>query len=114
VIVYKYKVETIGTLLDHPLFWLDNTFKDKIRGFKGECAHFRFNKCPIFSHDGASAKFSIYSQETNHNALGFLDGVVLGKIFIAVFFLLEHAAYLGLSNCRKLVFHVALDAEVKI
>jgi hypothetical protein len=32
--------------------------EDKMRRFKGECAQFRFNKCPIFTHDGASAKFS--------------------------------------------------------
>ncbi len=36
---------------------------DKMRRFKGECEHFRFNKCPIYTHDGASAKFSTNSQE---------------------------------------------------
>jgi hypothetical protein len=39
--------------------------KDKMRGFKGECAHFIFKKCPIYTHDGASAKFSTNSQETD-------------------------------------------------
>ncbi len=30
--------------------------EDKMRRFKGESAHFSFNKCPIYTHDGASAK----------------------------------------------------------
>ncbi len=37
--------------------------EDKMRRFKGECEHFIFNKCPIYTHDGASAKFSTNSQE---------------------------------------------------
>jgi hypothetical protein len=33
--------------------------EDKMRRFKGQCAHISFNKCPpIYTHDGASAKFS--------------------------------------------------------
>jgi hypothetical protein len=35
--------------------------EDKLRRFKGEYAHFSFNKCPIYTHDGASAKFSTNS-----------------------------------------------------
>ncbi len=31
--------------------------EDKMRRFKGACAHFSFNKCAIYTHDGASAKF---------------------------------------------------------
>jgi hypothetical protein len=38
-----------------------------MRGFKGECAHFSFNKCPIYTYDGASAKFSTNSQETDNS-----------------------------------------------
>jgi hypothetical protein len=30
----------------------------------GHCAQFSFNKCPIFTHDGASAKFGTNSHET--------------------------------------------------
>ncbi len=41
--------------------------EDKMRTFKGECAQFRFNKCPIYTHDGASAKFSTNSQETDYS-----------------------------------------------
>jgi hypothetical protein len=41
--------------------------EDKMRGFKGECAHFSFNKFPIYTHDGASAKFSTNSQETDNS-----------------------------------------------
>ncbi len=42
--------------------------EDKMRRFKGECPHFSFNTCPINAHDGASAKFSPNSQETNNSA----------------------------------------------
>ncbi len=42
-------------------------FEDKLRGFKGECAHVRFNKSPIYTHDSASAKFSTNSQETDNS-----------------------------------------------
>ncbi len=40
--------------------------------FKGECAHFIFNRCPICTHDGASAKFSTNSQETDYNVCSVL------------------------------------------
>ncbi len=43
--------------------------EDKMRGFKGECAHFSFNKCPIYTQDGASAKFSTNSQETDNSVV---------------------------------------------
>ncbi len=38
-----------------------------MRGFKGECAHFSLNKCPIYTNDGARAKFSTNSQETDNS-----------------------------------------------
>jgi hypothetical protein len=41
--------------------------EDKMRRFKGECEHFRFNNCPIYTHDGASAKFSTNSQEMDNS-----------------------------------------------
>jgi hypothetical protein len=43
--------------------------EDKMPGFKGEYAHFRFNKCPIYTHDGASAKFSTNSHETDNSVV---------------------------------------------
>ncbi len=43
--------------------------EDKMRRFKGECAHFSFNKCSIYTHDGASAKFNTNSHETDNSAL---------------------------------------------
>jgi hypothetical protein len=39
-----------------------------MRRFKGECAHFSFNKCPIYNDDGASAKLSTNSHETDFSA----------------------------------------------
>ncbi len=41
--------------------------EDKMRRFKGECEHFSFNKCPIYTHDGASAKFNTNSHETDNS-----------------------------------------------
>ncbi len=43
--------------------------EDKMRRFKGECEHFRFNKCPIYIHNGASAKFSTNSQEMDNSVV---------------------------------------------
>ncbi len=36
--------------------------------FTLESTPFIFNKCPIYTHDGASAKFSTYSHETDYSA----------------------------------------------
>ncbi len=41
--------------------------EDKIRLFKGEYAHFSFNKCPIYILDSASANFSTNSHETDNS-----------------------------------------------
>jgi hypothetical protein len=41
--------------------------EDKTRRFKGECAQCSFNKCPIYIRDGASAKFSTNSHETDNS-----------------------------------------------
>jgi hypothetical protein len=43
--------------------------EEKMRRFKGECAHFNFKKCPIYTHDGASAKFSTNSYETDYSVV---------------------------------------------
>jgi hypothetical protein len=42
-----------------------------MRTFTLESTHFIFNKCPIYIHDGASAKFNTNSHETDYSA-GFL------------------------------------------
>ncbi len=34
----------------------------KMRRFKGDCAHFSLKKCPIYTHDGASTKFTNLAQ----------------------------------------------------
>jgi hypothetical protein len=41
--------------------------EDKNRWFKSECAHFSCDKCAIYTLDGASAKFSSNSQETDNS-----------------------------------------------
>ncbi len=42
--------------------------KAKVCVFTLESTPFIFNKCPIFTHDGASAKFSTNSHETDYSA----------------------------------------------
>ncbi len=39
----------------------------RMRRFKGECEHFIFNKHPIYTHDGASAKFSTNAHKTDYS-----------------------------------------------
>ncbi len=71
--------------------------EDKMRRFKGECEHFSFNKCPIYTHDGASAKFSPNSQEMDNSA-GSIPGV--GTNFKFVHLLQEGRSFLdGLNSC---------------
>ncbi len=41
--------------------------EDNMREFKCECAHFSFNNCPIYTHDGASYKFSTNSHVTDNS-----------------------------------------------
>ncbi len=41
-----------------------------MRRFKGECEHFSFNKCPIYTHDGA--KFSTNSHETDNSVVAYI------------------------------------------
>jgi hypothetical protein len=54
--------------------------EDKMRRFKGESEHFRFNKCPIYTHVGASAKLSTNSQEMDNSALAVM-GTALGYVY---------------------------------
>ncbi len=41
--------------------------EDKMLRFKGECGQFSFNKCLIYTHDGASATFSTNSREMDNS-----------------------------------------------
>jgi hypothetical protein len=45
-----------------------------MRRFKGGCADFSFKKYLIYAHDGASAKFSTNSHETDYSAVEQLQG----------------------------------------
>ncbi len=53
----------------------------KMRTFKGECAQFIFNRCLIYTHDGASAKFSTNSEETDSSVVLFLESGKLPHFF---------------------------------
>jgi hypothetical protein len=46
---------------------MGHLLKIKCVRFKGEGAHFSFNKCPIYTHDSASAKISTNSYETDNS-----------------------------------------------
>ncbi len=76
--------------------------EDKMLRFKGECEHFRFNKCPIYTHDGASAKFSTNSQETDNSAcpcsVVFEDG---------------NFRLINWKNCEPACFMAALWVRIK-
>jgi hypothetical protein len=41
--------------------------EDKMRRFKGERAHFSFNKCPSYTHDGANTKIRTNSHEPDYS-----------------------------------------------
>jgi hypothetical protein len=51
--------------------------EDKMLRIKGECAHFSFSKCHIYTDDGASANFSTNSHKTDYS-------VYLSNIFLFV------------------------------
>ncbi len=43
--------------------------EDKMRRFKGECGQYSFNKCLIYTHDGASATFSTNSHDMDNSVV---------------------------------------------
>ncbi len=43
--------------------------EDKMRRFRVKSEHYSFNKCPIYTHDGESAKFGTNSQEMDNSAV---------------------------------------------
>ncbi len=45
---------------------IETVVEAKMCTFPLESAHFIFNKCPIYTHDGASTKFSSNSHETDY------------------------------------------------
>jgi hypothetical protein len=61
--------------------------EEKMRRFKDECAHFSFKKYPIYTHDGASAKFTSNSHENGLHCTPFrqLKNVVYCKRIMNVY-----------------------------
>ncbi len=65
----------------------------KMRRFKGECEHFSFNKCPIYTHkDDTSAKFNTNLHETDNSVEFYLRPI--GKAWL-FFGRLHHAHLVG-------------------
>jgi hypothetical protein len=46
--------------------------EDKMRRIKGECAHFSFSKCHIYTDAGASTNFITNSHETDNSVVKYL------------------------------------------
>ncbi len=67
-----------------------------------ECAHFSFNTCLIYTHDGASAKYSTNSHETDNSAV---------PIQVLLFFYLSSPALLlcPISSLSSLLLHPSHD-----
>ena len=61
--------------------------EDKMRRLKGERAHFIFNKGPIYTYDGASAKFNTKSHETDYSACG------LEEVVFYMWWFLNHTGF---------------------
>ncbi len=67
--------------------------EDEMRRIEGECAHFSFNKCPIYTHGGASAKFSINSHATDYSACILIDMLKTSLLSFAVLTFMCDSAY---------------------
>ncbi len=72
-----------------------------MRRFKGEFAHFSFNKCLIYSHDGASAKLSTNSHETDNSVERQVKVLIKN---LASFFLYPSKQFLPISLKIQLYF----------
>jgi hypothetical protein len=75
VIRFRWVSTEFGTCIVVSVNGTHVIVEDKMRRFKGECAQFSFNKCPIDTHDGASAKFSTNSHETDNSAVSWTKPV---------------------------------------
>jgi hypothetical protein len=67
--------------------------EDKMRRFKSECAHFSFNKCPIYTHDDASTKFSTNSHKTDNSVEGAGGRILLHILKVAALCKLAHSIH---------------------
>jgi hypothetical protein len=85
-----------------------------MRRFKGECAQFSFNKCLIYAHDGASAKFRTNLQEMDNSAEPFFLKSKYGNPSLRIFLCMHSlgggggAAYMYLPELVHEV-HVAVS-----
>ncbi len=74
----------------------------KMCTFTLESTHFIFNQCPIYTHDGASAKFRTNSQETDNSVCGIKSSFWItpyGSVSSVVSSTLSTGLRIGLSFC---------------
>ncbi len=93
--------------------------EEKMRRFEGECAHFSFNKCPLYTHDSASAKFNTNSHETDNSAYMTLHAIpsefpyVWGKFdFLFYQCILKDECYK--YNCKSVVYYRILPNPFRL
>ncbi len=75
----------------------------KICTFTLESTHFTFNKCPIYTHDGASAKFRTNSQETDYRED---DIFLLGRRAVCKVSDTRNLE-IGVPGCREIILEEA-------
>jgi hypothetical protein len=74
--------------------------------FTLESTHFIFNKCPIYTHDGASSKFSTNSHETDYSVGQFITPPVIlfnGLDFLPYFSFISKS-YASVSSLSEAEF----------
>ncbi len=69
VIRFLWVRSKFGTCTVVSVYGTCTLVEDKIRRLQGECAHFSFSKCHIYTHDGASANLSTNLHETDNSVL---------------------------------------------
>jgi hypothetical protein len=72
-------------------------FEAKICTFTLESRHFIFNKCPIYIHDAANAKFSTNSHETDYSVLYFYGNTFVIQVLVSAGFFTRS----GISYVKK-------------
>ncbi len=123
VIIWCYHVMLSSGMITHPFFIFPENFTHSKFGtctlvsvngtfveakmctlsFTLESTHFIFNKCPIYTHDGASAKFSTNSHETDYSAYHMLSQGPLSCKFLAFQKWFQPTVITEITNSTQLI-----------